>query len=105
MRIASVILDIDTQALDSAYTYLVPDTLDELDVGCAVLVPFRRTMEIGFCMRLEDHEGAPQLDFYIDKLKPIKDVLSKPYFNEQAAARSEERRVGKECRSRWSPYH
>ena len=25
--------------------------------------------------------------------------------NEQAAERSEERRVGKECRSRWSPYH
>ena len=24
---------------------------------------------------------------------------------EAAAARSEERRVGKECRSRWSPYH
>ena len=24
---------------------------------------------------------------------------------EIAAARSEERRVGKECRSRWSPYH
>jgi len=24
---------------------------------------------------------------------------------EPAAARSEERRVGKECRSRWSPYH
>ena len=24
---------------------------------------------------------------------------------EVAAARSEERRVGKECRSRWSPYH
>ena len=23
----------------------------------------------------------------------------------QAAVRSEERRVGKECRSRWSPYH
>ena len=25
--------------------------------------------------------------------------------NTQAAMRSEERRVGKECRSRWSPYH
>src|SRR5258706_15526691 len=25
--------------------------------------------------------------------------------NQQALARSEERRVGKECRSRWSPYH
>ena len=24
---------------------------------------------------------------------------------EVKAARSEERRVGKECRSRWSPYH
>ena len=24
---------------------------------------------------------------------------------ERAGARSEERRVGKECRSRWSPYH
>ena len=24
---------------------------------------------------------------------------------EQAILRSEERRVGKECRSRWSPYH
>src|SRR5260221_12936124 len=24
---------------------------------------------------------------------------------QQAQARSEERRVGKECRSRWSPYH
>src|SRR2546426_6363375 len=25
--------------------------------------------------------------------------------NRYTAARSEERRVGKECRSRWSPYH
>ena len=26
-------------------------------------------------------------------------------FLERAIVRSEERRVGKECRSRWSPYH
>ena len=25
--------------------------------------------------------------------------------DEKAPSRSEERRVGKECRSRWSPYH
>ena len=31
-----------------------------------------------------------------DALKEINDLKS---------ARSEERRVGKECRSRWSPYH
>ena len=31
-----------------------------------------------------------------------------PYFTEHfgnPSSRSEERRVGKECRSRWSPYH
>src|SRR2546427_12438927 len=37
------------------------------------------------------------------------DVSSKEATNKMAAAvldkRSEERRVGKECRSRWSPYH
>src|SRR3712207_9115668 len=27
------------------------------------------------------------------------------FFAAEIAARSEERRVGKECRSRWSPYH
>src|SRR3989442_14130212 len=32
-------------------------------------------------------------------------ILSWPKNIEVAQARSEERRVGKECRSRWSPYH
>ena len=32
--------------------------------------------------------------------KLVKDFLMKKDFD-----RSEERRVGKECRSRWSPYH
>src|SRR5256885_12179193 len=34
-------------------------------------------------------------------------LMSKPdnVTFEEAAVRSEERRVGKECRSRWSPYH
>ena len=27
------------------------------------------------------------------------------YYLSRGLARSEERRVGKECRSRWSPYH
>ena len=27
------------------------------------------------------------------------------YYNNEFTHRSEERRVGKECRSRWSPYH
>src|SRR2546430_17694488 len=31
--------------------------------------------------------------------------LACPSVRRNARARSEERRVGKECRSRWSPYH
>ena len=34
---------------------------------------------------------------------PNRDEYDSDY--EEAALRSEERRVGKECRSRWSPYH
>ena len=47
------------------------------------------------------------------KLKDIWNRFNKPLLPERkslkivfiVAARSEERRVGKECRSRWSPYH
>ena len=41
-------------------------------------------------LRLEPREGQP-----VPNLKPIR----------MGDGRSEERRVGKECRSRWSPYH
>ena len=46
--------------------------------------------------------------------KPAKKALKHPYLlknkairfpNQVRGVRSEERRVGKECRSRWSPYH
>jgi len=33
---------------------------------------------------------------------PLNDIHAPPHTRH---ARSEERRVGKECRSRWSPYH
>ena len=48
------------------------------------------------------------------KIKSTLDILSKCHFglevlvynnNDCQNVRSEERRVGKECRSRWSPYH
>ena len=40
------------------------------------------------------------LDMIKGKMKEIRDTLGS--IN---SLRSEERRVGKECRSRWSPYH
>ena len=36
-------------------------------------------------------------------LNPVYDLLL--FVHQSPAVRSEERRVGKECRSRWSPYH
>ena len=39
-------------------------------------------------------------------IQPIDMVVVNLYaFEKTASKRSEERRVGKECRSRWSPYH
>src|SRR2546425_8696695 len=48
------------------------------------------------------------IDFGSDSLTLSKASLKVPDVSLQAEgslARSEERRVGKECRSRWSPYH
>ena len=45
-------------------------------------------------------------DEYIFRFKPDRDSC---YWSDERlnkdCVRSEERRVGKECRSRWSPYH
>ena len=45
----------------------------------------------------EKEAKAYQLDYVLQDFDDIQGMVSK--------ARSEERRVGKECRSRWSPYH
>src|SRR2546422_6970417 len=37
--------------------------------------------------------------------KTLRDVTKRITTEVEGGARSEERRVGKECRSRWSPYH
>ena len=38
-------------------------------------------------------------------LVPQLPIYDLPVLNTNLTTRSEERRVGKECRSRWSPYH
>ena len=92
MKLASVILDIATQALDAPYTYAVPDSLGSEDslpiqVGCAVVVPFRNTREVGFVVDLfeADPENLPG-GLTADKLKPVACVASASYFDEEGAA-------------------
>ena len=62
-----------------------------------------------------DENQETEIKTYV--LNVVRDAIkqattsSKPYLNRKeiakyfGVARSEERRVGKECRSRWSPYH
>lgn len=56
MKLASVILDIPAQALDSAYTYVVPESLYDLEVGSAVLVPFGGRQAIGYVVGISEAE-------------------------------------------------
>src|SRR5256886_15174822 len=48
--------------------------------------------------------GQSQLDELLSKRDEINVELQR-IIDQQTEPRSEERRVGKECRSRWSPYH
>ena len=50
-------------------------------------------------------ELAPAADVYKDPLYGIQMVGGSGSIAHSFQQRSEERRVGKECRSRWSPYH
>src|SRR3712207_9228730 len=51
------------------------------------------TKKIGIVFPLQS-KGDRQFEMGIEKIEYLVDIV-----------RSEERRVGKECRSRWSPYH
>ena len=52
-------------------------------------------------VRMEPEGQITLADFIAFNKQALKDTLSTPNYH----VRSEERRVGKECRSRWSPYH
>ena len=49
--------------------------------------------------KLKEHEIDVKEKAQNDEMKLLK------RYGDALAQRSEERRVGKECRSRWSPYH
>ncbi|WP_417179141.1 replication restart helicase PriA [Adlercreutzia sp.] len=99
MNIASVIVDIPTQALDTPYSYAVPDEMlvgeggRPAAVGCAVLVTLGGRKAVGYIVGLE--EVVPSPDEGTDlwgtpqsaaDLKQVEAVLSAPFFDEEGAA-------------------
>ena len=92
MKLASIILDIPTQALDTPYTYLVPDDTGEMGgyeitVGCAVLVPFGPRQAVGFVVAIDEHSiDCLPAGLNFSKLKAIVRAVSPAYFDEEGAA-------------------
>ena len=66
----------------------------EISMGKLQIDNSRQQEEIG-----EDHH------WHYPLLNKCKVNQTKTFLNNGSLSRSEERRVGKECRSRWSPYH
>lgn len=91
MKLASVILDIPTQALDVPYTYRVPEQVEDgdydIEVGCAVVVPLGARQVVGFVIDLYEC-GADEIPSGLDpkKLKYVKRAVSHSYFDEEGAA-------------------
>ena len=79
------------------------------NLGLYVHIPFCRSI-CNFCPYCKVRYSKDLCDRYIDALlREIHAVggqqSGKKETNSLYFGRSEERRVGKECRSRWSPYH
>src|SRR3712207_9260786 len=99
--------------------FLIPDShLDtqwNWDVRTTINEYLPNTMEQNF--RLLDKypnfrinfEGAIRYmwmkEYYPDRFAKLKRYIATDRWHVSGCSRSEERRVGKECRSRWSPYH
>lgn len=77
--LADVVLDIPTKSLDSAYTYEIPNSPEfkQIEIGCAVKVPFGRRTAVGFVCSIRKGES-------FSGLKTISEILSQSFFNEQA---------------------
>ena len=81
--------------------FFAPGKYTDISEGDHVIVETARGVEYGnVVLGIRDVE-------YEKVIQPLKAVIrvATPEDDAREAKRSEERRVGKECRSRWSPYH
>ena len=108
-----------------AVIYQFQNFLNSLDFSLEIMVQSRRLNITGYYDKLSDLEKKQENELlkiqigeyrkFIEKLVAGGSIMSKNFFvvvpfslleaKTDKKQRSEERRVGKECRSRWSPYH
>ena len=88
-----------------------PDQINELEIGSIPEKEFR-VMIVKMIQNLENRMEKIQETFNkdLEELKSKQTMTNNTIYKiknslEGMSSRSEERRVGKECRSRWSPYH
>ena len=94
----------ETEENHSRVVILITDGENHEDDALAAA---RRAAEMGiriYTIGIGTPEGAP-IQIGGEFIKDEKGDMVVSKLNEEMLARSEERRVGKECRSRWSPYH
>src|SRR5256714_10696896 len=70
------------------------------------LTIYLNRQEIVTAMTIGDYPDYLAIGYLLNQnMLQQDDVVTGVDYDEDLAVRSEERRVGKECRSRWSPYH
>src|SRR5256885_17010515 len=60
---------------------------------------------VAFGLRVKPRSQRPSEAQIREKVMSLLKLVQLDWIAERFPSRSEERRVGKECRSRWSPYH
>ena len=101
----------------SFFLFFLPFTLSSVDERLLVLQPGIRAVPLRWESQLQDTGPQETSQLHVipnsKNLSEISISTSRPSITQRPASysaghpmpRSEERRVGKECRSRWSPYH
>ena len=70
----------------------------------AAMMPGKGRMTVTGNLRDVMKESISAAASYV-RMRAVAFGIKPPLFDQRDIHRSEERRVGKECRSRWSPYH